>query len=87
MWLIWTLRKGMSFQIFSVRRTKSRPQNNEKVTKTSLNLCPGLCTISAACPASLLPASLPISIRGTNLTAQVDSGSSESYINSNICEN
>ena len=69
-----------------VRRAKSRSQNTEKVAKTSLNSCPGLRTISAACPASLLPASLPVSIGGTNLTALVDSGSSESYINSKVCK-
>ena len=42
--------------------------------------------LSAACPRSLLPASLPISVNGTRLIALVDSGSSESYINSFICK-
>ena len=76
----------MSFQTVSSWSHQISSTKNEKVTKTSLNSHPGLCTISAACPASLLPASLPVSIRGINLTALVDSGSSESYINSNICE-
>ena len=44
-----------------------------------------ICSISASCPASLIPASLPILIKDKPLTALVDSGSSESYINSTIC--
>ena len=47
---------------------------------------PNLCSLSAACPGSLLPALLPISVNGTRLTGLVDSGSSESYINSFICK-
>ena len=46
-----------------------------------------LCLILASCPASLIPASLPILIWDTLLTALVDSGSSESYVNSNISSN
>ena len=42
-------------------------------------------SFSAACPASLLPASLKIFVNNVSLTALVDSGSSESYINSSIC--
>ena len=41
---------------------------------------------SAVCPGSLLPALLPISVKGTRLTALVYSGSSESCINSFICK-
>ena len=44
-----------------------------------------LCSITAACPASLAPASLQISIKGAPSTAQVDPASLESYINSDIC--
>ena len=43
-----------------------------------------VCSISASCPASLIPASLPILLKETFLTALVDSGSSESYINSKM---
>ena len=69
----------------TIRRAKPRSVNVKETASSCSNSCPGLCTISAACPASLLPASLPVSISGTSLTALVDSGSSESYINSNVC--
>ena len=35
---------------------------------------------------SLLQASLPISVNGNKLTALIDSGSSESYVNSEVCK-
>ena len=44
-----------------------------------------LCTVSAACPASLTPASLQVLVNGTKVRALLDSGSSESYINSRKC--
>ena len=65
------------------RRNKCNVLNN---TASSATSNPNLCSLSAACPGSLLPASLPISVNGTRLTAVVDSGSSESYINSFICK-
>jgi len=40
--------------------------------------------MSAACPGSLLKASLPVMLKGKTLTASVDSGSSESYISSSM---
>ena len=43
------------------------------------------CTVSAACPASLTLASLQVLVNATKVTALVDSGSSESYINSRKC--
>ena len=39
-------------------------------------------TYAAACPGSLIKASLGVFVNGIKLTALVDSGSSESYINS-----
>ena len=65
------------------RRNKCNFLHNTPSTAASN---PNLCSLSAACPGSLLPASLPISVNGTRLTALVDSGSSESYINSFICK-
>ena len=65
------------------RRNKCNVLNN---TASAAASNPNLCSLSAACPGSLLPASLPISVNGTRLTAVVDSGSSESYINSFICK-
>ena len=65
------------------RRNKCNVLHNTACTAASN---PSLCSLSAACPGSLLPASLPISVNGTRLTALVDSGSSESYINSFICK-
>ena len=44
-----------------------------------------LCSMAAACPASLAPASMQIFIKVAPLTALVDLGSSDSYINSNTC--
>ena len=41
---------------------------------------PSLCAISAACPTSLNHASLPITINGMNLTALMDSCSSDNFI-------
>ena len=64
------------------RRNKCKVLHNTASTATSN---PNLCSLSAAYPGSLLPASLPISVNGTRLTALVDSGSSESYMNSFIC--
>ena len=65
------------------RRNKCNVLHNTTSTAASN---PNLCSLSAACPGSLLPASLPISVNGTRFTALVDSGSSESYINSFICK-
>ena len=63
------------------RRNKCNVLHNTASTAASNS---NLCFLSAACPGSLLPASLPISVNGTRLIALVDSGSSESYINSFI---
>lgn len=65
------------------RQTRSRQVQSvsSSISQPLLNLC----SVSAACPASLIPATLKISINGTKLTALVDSGSSESYIGSNVC--
>ena len=54
----------------------------------SLTSCsPSLCsTFAASCPGSLLQASLLISVNGNKLTALIDSGSSESYVNSEVCK-
>eukprot|EP00794_Sanderia_malayensis_P010294 gene10294-11355_t len=45
---------------------------------------PALCSISAACPESLAQASVDVSISGNRLTALIDSGSTDSYINESI---
>ena len=58
------------------RRNKCNVLHNKASTAASN---PNLCSLSAVCPGSLLPASLLISVNGTRLTALVDSGSSESY--------
>ena len=71
------------------RSWTSGHQTNQVLRKTASSysdLSPALCTISAACPASLLPVSSPVTLNGTKVTALVDSGSSESYVNSNICD-
>ena len=65
------------------RRNKCNVIHNTASTAAS---DPNLCSLPAACPRSLLPASLPISVNRTRLTALVDFGSSESYINSFICK-
>ena len=65
------------------RRNKCNVLHNTACTAASN---PNLCSLSSACPGSFLPASLPISVNGTCLTALVDSGSSESYINFFICK-
>ena len=41
---------------------------------------PSLCAILAACPSSLSHASLPVTINGINLTALIDSCSSDNFI-------
>ena len=64
----------------SLRLNKS--QRSQAASEPSSS---ALCSIAAACPASLAPASLQISVKGAPLTALVDSGSSESYINSDTC--
>ncbi|XP_046863329.1 uncharacterized protein LOC124457082 [Xenia sp. Carnegie-2017] len=43
-----------------------------------------LCSISAACPKSLMQASTKVSVNSTVLTALADSGSSDSYINDKV---
>ena len=55
------------------------------LTSCSLSLCS---TFAASCPGSLLQASLPISVNGNTckLTALIDSGSSESHLNSEVCK-
>ena len=71
------------------RSRASGRHTNQVLRKTASSYSdpsPALCTISAASPASLLPASLPVTLNGTKVTALVDSGSSESYVNSNICD-
>ena len=62
-------------------RNKCNALHNTASTAASY---PKLCSLSAACPGSLLLTSLPISVNGTRSTALVDSGSSESYIYSFI---
>ncbi|XP_046855944.1 uncharacterized protein LOC124449046 [Xenia sp. Carnegie-2017] len=53
-----------------------------KGTKTTASIrSASLCSISAACPKSLLQASTKVSVNSTVLTALVESGSSDSYIN------
>ena len=42
---------------------------------------------STACPGSLLRSAILVNLNGKNLTALVDSGSSESYINSKVSKN
>ena len=65
-----------------------RSRNNTKKSLSpnrSAALSPSLCVTAAACPGSLLKSSLSIKVNKKNLTALIDSGSSESYINSKVC--
>ena len=69
-----------------------RLRNNAKKSKSqspsqSAALTPSLCVTTAACPGSLLKSSLSIKVNDKHLTALIDSGSSESYINSKVCRN
>ena len=69
-----------------------RLRNNAKKSKSqspsqSAALTPSLCVTTAACPGSLLKSSLSIKVNDKHLTALIDSGSSESYINSKVCQN
>ena len=64
-----------------------------KVCKSKVNadpaasmFSPALCTITAACPESLIQASAKVSIGGTCLIALIDSGSSDSYISENMAK-
>ena len=63
------------------RETKSRQRQTASISvgESTTNLC----SVATSCPTSLSPASLQVSINGRFLTALVDSGSSESYMNSN----
>ena len=65
-----------------LRETKSRQRQTASISvgESTTNLC----SVAASCPASLSPASLQVSINGSFLTALVDSGSPESYMNSNV---
>ena len=65
------------------REAKSRQRQTASISvrESTTNLC----SVAASCPATLSPASLQVSINGSFLTALVDSGSSESYMNSNVC--
>ena len=65
------------------RETKSRQRQTASISvgESTTNLC----SVTASCPASLSPASVQASINVSFLTALVDSGSSESYMNSNVC--
>ncbi|XP_046841983.1 uncharacterized protein LOC124436099 [Xenia sp. Carnegie-2017] len=56
-----------------------------KGTKTTASIrSASLCSISAAFPKSLMQASTKVSVNSTVLTALVDSGSSDSYINDKV---
>ena len=71
----------------TIRTTQRRNKCNVLRNTASTAACnPNFCSLSAACPGSLLPASLQILVNGARLTALVDSGSSESYVNSFICK-
>jgi len=58
------------------KSTKSASGSSAVYTESS----PTFNMMSAACPGSLLKASLPVMIDGKRFTALIDSGSSESYI-------
>ena len=47
---------------------------------------PSLCITTAACPGSLIKFSIPVNINGKCFTTLIDSGSSESYVNYNVCK-
>ena len=82
------LRKSWHYSKIYRSRVSGRQTNQvfRKIASSYSDPSPAFCIISAACPASLLPASLPVTLNGTKVTALVDSGSLESYLNSNICD-
>lgn len=53
---------------------------------TASMFSPALCTITAACPESLIQATAKVSIGGTCLIALIDSGISDSYIRENMAK-
>ena len=55
-------------------------QSTKKNSNLSTIYKPSLCAILAACPSSLSHASLPVAINGINLTALIDSCSSDNFI-------
>ena len=47
---------------------------------------PSLCITTAACPGSLIKSSISVNINRKCFTALIDSESSESYVNYNVCK-
>ena len=71
----------------SKSKTNSGGSSHSAALPSPTSCSPSLCsTFAASCPGSLLQASLPISVNGKKLTALIDSGSSESYVNSKVCK-
>eukprot|EP00794_Sanderia_malayensis_P002734 gene2734-3159_t len=66
------------------KRATMREFANQKGEQYLPSQLLALCSISAACPESLAQASLDVSISGNRLTAFIDSGSTDSYINESI---
>ena len=53
---------------------------------TAAVFSPRICSITAACPNSLSQASVNVSVYGNTLSALIDSGSSDSFINQTVAE-
>ena len=53
---------------------------------TAVVFSPTICSITAACPNSLSQASVNVSVYGNTLSALIDSGSSDSFINQTVAE-
>ena len=76
-------KKGHFSRVCRSRRVTA-PKLVSQSSAVSLTSSPSLCMMSAACPRSLLKASLPVMLNGKTLTALVESGSSDSYISSSV---
>ena len=63
------------------KKPLKKPSEGQGSALSSHNPSPLFRTYAAACPGSLIKASLGVSVNGIKLTALVDSGSNKSYIN------
>ena len=62
-------------------------KSSKATTSTTASMfSPTLCTITAACPDSLMQASVKVSVCGNILTALLDSGSSDSFISESMAK-
>jgi len=67
-------------------RSRLGSKYNGKLSTFSASATPYLCVATAACPGDLIKASIPVIVGEKVFSALIDSGSSESYIHSSICQ-